>query len=84
MENETLAAILSATPEPPKPRPGPRCTICILLGKLDDAEAEALREMLREWHATAIEKALRKAGHHFGIGAVARHKRGACSGGGSQ
>jgi hypothetical protein len=60
---------------------GPTCSVLILLGELNDDDAEALREALADPKVpgTAIQRALLKEGHRIGAYNIQRHRRGACT-----
>lgn len=63
-------------------RKGPPCGMFVLLGNLDKADAEVLREYLgdREKVTTAvIHRALLREGHRLGKNTIERHRRGECS-----
>ena len=66
----------------PKARKGPPCTVCLLLSRLHDDEAAALRRLLADTSVrySALAEALRSEGHEFSGYTLSRHARGQCEG----
>jgi len=68
---------------PTKSVPGPRCSVCIALMTMDDADRATLTEWLANPRLQSLELVqwLAADGIDFvGQQAVQRHRRGACSG----
>lgn len=60
--------------------PGPKCSIGLILSKLDDSDVRVLREALvSEMRGTQIAAALKEVGHPVSSSTVQRHRRGLCS-----
>ena len=59
---------------------GPRCTMCLLLESLPDADRDALQVALDDESFThaGIARALRSEGHVFLAITVSRHRRQEC------
>lgn len=68
--------------QPGRAKHGMPCSVAELLDNLPPTESDALRSMLnapwRVWPHVAIEKAIRDEGHFVGVGAIGKHRRGAC------
>lgn len=66
----------------PKARKGPPCTVCALLGRLDEQDAAALRRLLADTSVrySTLADALRSEGHDFSGYTLSRHARGLCEG----
>lgn len=63
-------------------KPGPRCSICILIPTLDKPEAAALVAALDDGAVTssAISRALNSEGHEIRAETVRRHRAKECAG----
>ena len=74
----TMAAALAANKEVNR---GPRCTLCLLLEKLDEADREALGMALADesFTHTAIARALKAEGYNVTANTVQRHRTRGCS-----
>lgn len=73
----SFAAAVQAGP----PNPRTLCPIGRLLGELDDAEADALRQMLDPesgWTTRSIIDEARKEGHATSKDSVGPHRTGSC------
>jgi|AntAceMinimDraft_6_1070360.scaffolds.fasta_scaffold149304_1 hypothetical protein len=59
------------------PRSGPRCVVCVALGKMDKDDADAFREWMRDDSKSAplIAKAVTGYGFKMSFASVARHRR---------
>lgn len=57
-------------------KPGPRCSVCRLLERLDEPHASALRAALvhEDVQTSAIVRVLRRWGHQVSYEAVRRHR----------
>lgn len=77
-----LAAELAST-EPGYKRPGPPCTVKLLLESLDTEDRRALEELLRNRGVSASKVAgvLMRHGFRIAAPAVTRHRRGHANGG---
>ena len=75
----TLAERLTATNVG---EPGPRCTVCVLLAELTDADRATLSDALAGdvYTSRQIADALTAEGHPVRNNTVARHRRGVCRG----
>lgn len=63
-------------------KPGPVCSICVLLKTLDKDDATALTAALTNpaYTHNAITRALRAEGHPVNASSVGRHRKGECAG----
>ena len=61
-------------------KPGPVCTVCILLTTLAKDDAGALSSALSDFAVTsaAISRALLSEGHRVAANTLSRHRRGDC------
>lgn len=61
--------------------PGPRCTTCQLVDRLDDADRAALAMAMQDESVTTttITRALNSEGHSISSESVRRHRRGECA-----
>ena len=77
-----LAAELAST-EPGYKRPGPPCTVKLILEELDSEDREALEELLRNRGVSAAKVAgvLMRHGYRIAGPAIGRHRRGHAAGG---
>lgn len=63
-------------------RKGPLCGIAVVLNRVSDADATALRTYLAERDTVttaAIHRALIRENHQVGKNTIERHRRGECS-----
>jgi len=62
------------------PVKGPRCTVCALIARLPDEDAEELITAMADPTLTGstIARALRADGHHMTAQTLNRHRRGDC------
>lgn len=59
---------------------GPKCTLCLLIKRMDKKDADVLLEALADdtfTHA-AISRALQSEGHHITANTVQRHRTKGC------
>lgn len=77
-----LAAELAST-EPGYKKPGPACTVKLVLEQLDPEDARAFEELLRNRGVSASKVAgvLMRHGYRIAAPAVSRHRRGHLNGG---
>lgn len=63
-------------------KPGPRCTLCLVLDRLPESEAEALAAALAgdTMASAGISRALIREGHNIAAVTVRRHRAGECAG----
>lgn len=74
----TMADALAAFKTTPR---GPKCSLCVLLTKLDKADKTAVEAALADdtfTHA-AIGRALKAEGHHITANTVQRHRTRGCT-----
>lgn len=66
--------------QPSKPKKGPTCEVCVVLERLPDDEATALRGHLAnpQWRYTALSEALATQGLELPGFSLSRHARGQC------
>jgi hypothetical protein len=60
---------------------GPRCSVAVMAGTLDTADADDFAAALADptITASAIYRALAMRGHHLGADAIRRHRTGVCA-----
>jgi hypothetical protein len=65
----------------PPSRRGSRCSVGVLLGRLEDTERDALTSMLNDrirWSAPGIWDALNDEGYEASVTMIERHRRRGC------
>lgn len=76
-----MGSLLARITEAAGTQRGPRCTVAVVLAKLDGSDRTDLEHALenRDVTASAIFRVLREDGHNIGDQAIGRHRRGECA-----